>query len=266
MKPLVKAFHVGASEQKANLQDPGLQLPPEYITRSQLNTRSRLARWWFLVDNKFVFQSFFLFTCLQSLTLFIDRVLKKAFGGRVRILIEDDDEALLQSMTAVHEEKDVVSGDLHTSSRTINPVPHSSSTSPFEEGTSVNVPASIPVETTQSASHIASFRIGTADASFSDDDSDSGSEGDGKSRHAKVETAAESVYNFGLVFHHRRPHPHHHHHHRNHVACSYGSLANLSALHTDVSPDYDPNSTADEREHNSSSMASQPLYHSSGKY
>ena len=189
-------------------------------------------------------------------------VLKKAFGGRVRILVEDDDEALLQSMTATHEEKNLEGNDVHISSRTINPVPHSSSASPFEEGTSVNVPASIPVERVQSASHISSFKVGTGDTSFSDDDSGSGSE----SRHAKVETAAESVYNFGLVFNHRRTHPHHHHH--NHVACSYGSLANLSAVHTDVSPDYDPNgaAAADDGYHKSPSMTSQPLYHFSGKY
>ena len=54
MRPLVKAFNVGADVEAANLQDPGQQLPPEYITRAQLNSRSRFARWWFLFDNRFV--------------------------------------------------------------------------------------------------------------------------------------------------------------------------------------------------------------------
>ena len=187
----------------------------------------------------------------------------------MRILVEDDDEALLQSIANTHEEKDVEDVDMgtaHSSSRTIYPVPHSSSSSPFEEGTSVNIPASIPVERVQSASHISSFKVGTVGASFSDNDSSSGSDNDSESRHAKVETAAESVFNFGLVFNHRRTHPHHHHH-RNHVACSYGSLANLSVVHADVSPDFDLHSTAaDDGEHRSPSTASHPLYHSSGKY
>ena len=68
-RPIVLALHVKSTETAANLQDPGHTLPPEYITRAQLNERSALARWWFLLDNKF---------------------LKRAFGGRARIIVEDD--------------------------------------------------------------------------------------------------------------------------------------------------------------------------------
>jgi len=69
-RPIVVKLDVKSKEAAANQQDPGHQLPPEYITRAQLNERSRFARWWFLVDNKF---------------------LKKAFGGRARIVLDDDD-------------------------------------------------------------------------------------------------------------------------------------------------------------------------------
>ena len=55
MRPIVKSFNVGAKEEAANIQDPGLQLPPEYITKAQLQSRSRFAQWWFKFDNKFVF-------------------------------------------------------------------------------------------------------------------------------------------------------------------------------------------------------------------
>jgi len=69
-RPIVLRLNVKSTETAANLQDPGHSLPPEYITRAQLNQRSALARWWFIVDNKF---------------------LKKVFGGRARIILEDDD-------------------------------------------------------------------------------------------------------------------------------------------------------------------------------
>jgi len=69
-RPIVVKLNVKSPEAAANQQDPGHQLPPEYITRAQLNERSKFARWWFNVDNKF---------------------LKKAFGGRARIVLEDDD-------------------------------------------------------------------------------------------------------------------------------------------------------------------------------
>lgn len=68
-RPIVLALNVKSTETAANLQDPGHTLPPEFITRAQLNERSALARWWFLLDNKF---------------------LKRAFGGRARIVVEDD--------------------------------------------------------------------------------------------------------------------------------------------------------------------------------
>ena len=69
-RPIVVRLNVKSQESAANLQDPGHTLPPEYITRAQLNERSAVARWWFIVDNKF---------------------LKKAFGGRARIILDDDD-------------------------------------------------------------------------------------------------------------------------------------------------------------------------------
>ena len=70
-RPIVLALNVKSTETAANLQDPGHTLPPEFITRAQLNERSVLARWWFLLDNKF---------------------LKRAFGGRARIVVEDDSD------------------------------------------------------------------------------------------------------------------------------------------------------------------------------
>jgi len=69
-RPIVVRLNVKSTESAANLQDPGHTLPPEYITRAQLNERSAVARWWFIVDNKY---------------------LKKAFGGRARIILDDDD-------------------------------------------------------------------------------------------------------------------------------------------------------------------------------
>jgi len=69
-RPIVIKLDVKSKEAAANQQDPGHTLPPEYITRAQLNERSKFARWWFLIDNKF---------------------LKKAFGGRARIILDDDD-------------------------------------------------------------------------------------------------------------------------------------------------------------------------------
>jgi len=69
-RPIVVRLNVKSTESAANLQDPGHSLPPEYITRAQLNQRSAVARAWFIVDNKF---------------------LKKVFGGRARIILDDDD-------------------------------------------------------------------------------------------------------------------------------------------------------------------------------
>jgi len=69
-RPIVAKLNVKAPEAAANQQDPGHTLPPEYITRAQLNERSKFARWWFIVDNKY---------------------LKRAFGGRARIILEDED-------------------------------------------------------------------------------------------------------------------------------------------------------------------------------
>jgi len=69
-RPIVVRLNVKSTESAANLQDPGHTLPPEYITRAQLKQRSAVARWWFVVDNKY---------------------LKKIFGGRSRIILEDDD-------------------------------------------------------------------------------------------------------------------------------------------------------------------------------
>ena len=77
-RPIVKSLNVGSQEAAANLQDPGHALPAEYITRAELNSRSTVARLWFLLDNK---------------------VLKKAFGGRARIIVEDESEIDAQEST-----------------------------------------------------------------------------------------------------------------------------------------------------------------------
>jgi len=174
VKPMVKAFNVGASEEKANIQDPGQQLPAEYITRAQLNARSRFARWWFLFDNG---------------------VLKKAFGGRVRILIEDESEIrrdkdgkILKPGEGLPE---AAEGELE--------LDRLKSTRDTDA-----VPAADPSKASQQ-------QIGEVEflpASDSDEDSSSS---DDDTKHAKIETAAESLRNFDALI---ARHGGRHHHHR----------------------------------------------------
>jgi len=172
MKPIVKAFHVGASEDKANIQDPGQQLPQEYITRAQLNTRSRFARWWFLFDNG---------------------VLKKAFGGRVRILIEDESEIHLDKDGKVQKPKEdrpkPADGELELDSINSGAVPSAGS------------------------SKDAKMQIGEVEF-LPSSDSDEDSSSDENTNHAKIETAAESLRNFDALIARHDHHPRHRHHNR----------------------------------------------------
>jgi len=179
MKPIVKAFHVGATEDKANIQDPGQQLPPEYITRAQLNTRSRFARWWFLFDNG---------------------VLKKAFGGRVRILVEDEsDIARLEaekSKKGKEEEEEEV---------------------PAAEG-----------ETELSRLHTdhpgqAEEKIGEVEFLPRSDSDESSSSSDEESKHAKIETAAESLRNFDAILARYDRHRHSHRRRSHKQRLNYGT-------------------------------------------
>jgi len=179
MRPLVKAFDVGADEEAANLQDPSQQLPPEYITRAQLNSRSRFAQLWFLFDNNF---------------------LKKAFGGRKRILIEDEKDIRKEEQNddgsvAIVDVEKPDGGDGETEMSSLKP--KKSDGSGKAEDTS---------RVSRSVREYGEVEY----LSSSDSDSDSG---DDSFIHATVETASESLRNFRTVTSAQRKRHHHHHHH-----------------------------------------------------
>jgi len=206
MRPLVKAFNVGAEEEAANLQDPGQQLPPEYITRAQLNSRSRFARWWFLFDNK---------------------VLKKAFGGRVRILIEDEKDIKENTDSAAIVDVEKPEDDGQT---------ELSSLKPKKTTRAIDVSGSGKAEDT-AAGTLSSLEIGEVEFEPpSESDSDYDSDDDLAMKHAAVETASESLRDFRIAIPTRRRHHRHHHHHYNVRAGPSGVPSNYGTSTTSRIP------------------------------
>ena len=130
-------------------------------------------------------------------------MLKKAFGGRVRILIEDESEIRRDEDGKIIKpgegQPEVAEGELELDS-----LKHGESTR--DTGA---VPPADPSKATEE-------QIG--DVEFlppSDSDEESSSSSDDDTKHAKIETAAESLRNFDALIARHGGGRHHHHHHRN---------------------------------------------------